>query len=79
MKTDHEEGPLAFDLKTKPYLPTIRQNQGTAEVQRFPTPGGHEQIGHVPQEAWSEKVLALCFEDFRLLFLYLRTLNHKMT
>ena len=31
------------------------------------------------QEAWNEKVLALCFEDFWLLFLYFRTLNHKMT
>ena len=30
------------------------------------------------QEAWNEKVLALCSEDFWLLFLYFRTLAHKM-
>ena len=32
-----------------------------------------------PQEAWSEKVFMLCSEDFKLLFSFFRTLNHKMT
>ena len=37
------------------------------------------QMDTPAQEAWNEKVLALCSEDFWLLFLYFRTLAHKMT